>query len=412
MEDVNKPEDGDGALPVADEMISEYPCPFLGSSRDPKSVMNYPSGNNRCYALEEALEIARERQKTHCLSENHENCHIYEQALAKQIEQSSSSKKAGSLSRIFRARTLALVIMLLLILIAALFWWPFPGFNIDDGTVFGAQFVQNSQKKVASEQEAVTEQETVSEQETASEQETGMDDPSQSVQTEKTVSQSLMAQAAGVAGDEQTALEPTAVPGPAISDLPDLYQVFQIRPEAGAGDLQESFSPITYSDEGADLPSLSTASAEETLRLYLLLPDQEKGQSITISRLEQVNVLGRDAAGELLRVRTQSGLEGWIYANETAMGHWVNTLAEFEDGSEETLSIPTTLPAIAETEVVVDDLAIHIAPRLRFKIIDQLDKGELVSLLGRWQEGPWVRIRLNDGTEGWVSSSGLDMADN
>jgi len=400
MEDVNRPEAGDGALPVVEEMINEYPCPFLGSSRDPKSVMIYPSGNNRCYALEEAVEIAREWQTTYCLFENHENCHLYKQALAKQLEQSRSSKKVGSLSGIVQIRTLALVVMLLLIMIVVLFWWPFPGVTIDNGTVFGAPFLQNSQEKVASGQE------------TASEQETGVYDLSQSVQTEKTVPQSLMTQAPEDAGEQQAAVEPTAVPGPAISDLPDLYQAFQIQQEADAGDLQDSFSPITYSDEGAILPLLSTAAAEETLRLYLLLPDQEKGQSMDISRLEQVIVLGRDAAGELLRVRTQSGLEGWIFADKTAIGNWINTLPEFENGSEEALSIPTTLPVIAETAVVEDGLAVYIAPRLRFKIIDHIDKGELVSLLGRWREDPWVRIRLDDGTEGWVNSSGLDMAGN
>ena len=400
MEDVNKPEAGDSTVPVAEDMISNYRCPFLGSASDPKSVMSYPSANNRCYALEEALEIARERQKTHCLSENHENCPIYKQALSKQIERNSSAQKAGSLSRIFQARTLALVAMLLLILIAALIWWPFPGFTIDDGIVFGAPFMQNSQEKVASAQETV------------SEQETGVDDPSQSIQTEKAVSKSPLAQAPEDAVERQTAVEPTAMPGPDISDLPDFYKIFQFQQEADIGDLQDSFNPMNYSAEGAVLPLLSSA-AEETLRLYLLLPDQEKGQSIYISRLEQVNVLGRDAAGELLRVRTQSGLEGWIYADKTAIGSWINTLPEFEDSSEEVLPIPTTLPVIAETTVVVDDLALHIAPRLRFKVIDHhIDKGELVSLLGRWREGPWVRIRLDDGTEGWVNAAGLDMADN
>ncbi len=358
-------------------------------------MMSYASGNNRCYALEDALEVAREKQKTHCLSENYTGCYLYQQALAKQSDLNHTSKNGSFLKRIFQARPLALVMMLLLILLATLAWWPFPGLIVGESAVLGASLIQNSQKIPASEQE------------------TGVDGVAQPVSTEKGVSQSVMAQAPEYATAEPTREMPTAVPGPAISDLPDLYQIFQIRREEDA-DTYGSFNPIGYSDKGVNLPSLPSAAAEDILRIYLMLPDEEKGQSINIARQEQVNILGRDDAGEWLRVRTESGLEGWIRAEDTAVGKWVNTLAVFEkfDGSDEALSVPTTLPAIAETEVVEGDLAVHTGPMFRFKIMSHIDNGEIVSLLGRWQEGPWVRIRLDDDTEGWVDSDGLAVAEN
>jgi hypothetical protein len=396
MEDVNNPVAGDGALPVTEEMITRYPCPFLGAFRDQKSVMSYASGNNRCYALEDALEIAREKQKTHCLSENYTNCYLYQQALAKQTDLNNKSKNGGFLNRMFQARSLALAMMLLLILLAALAWWPFPGLIVGESAVLGASLIQNSQKKPASEQE------------------TGEDGVAQSPSTEEGVSQSVIAQAPEYATAEPTKAKPTAVPGPAISDLPDLYQLFQIRREEDADDTYGSFNPIAYSDKGVNLPSLPSVAADDILRIYLMLPDEEQGQSINIARQEQVNILGRDDAGEWLRVRTESGLEGWIRAEDTAVGKWVNTLAVFEkfDGSDEALSVPTKLPVVADTAIVEGDLAVHTAPKSRFKIISHIDKGEIVSLLGRWQEGPWVRIRLDDGTEGWVDSDGLAMDEN
>ena len=78
-----------------------------------------------------------------------------------------------------------------------------------------------------------------------------------------------------------------------------------------------------------------------------------------------------------------------------------------DGGAGEIFSVPTSLPVINTAAARHDNLAVRSAPGAHFKRIAFVDKDRTVGLLGRWQEGPWVRIRTDDGTEGWVEIDAL-----
>ncbi len=52
-------------------------CPFLAAARDPDSVLNYPSPENRCHKLSDALPVTAEYQAEYCLRARHWFCPVY-----------------------------------------------------------------------------------------------------------------------------------------------------------------------------------------------------------------------------------------------------------------------------------------------------------------------------------------------
>lgn len=400
MEQKNELTSGSIDLPISPDLIYQYPCPYLGASKDPVSVMSYPTESNRCYAFGASLEVDRQKQTMHCLTEEYASCHIFQQVLELEKEKSDSREKVRFLGQILRTRPLALAAMLLLILLAALIWWPLPGMTVQDGTVFSAQILRNTEYVQSIMRETAVENEP----QAAVESKIEAESSAPAVVAERSDSET---------GIQQTAPQPTAVPLD-ISILPDLYQLFQIQQDEDFENSGGDFNPIAYSSQGVEIPSLSSDSdAENMIRIHLVLPEVEKGQSLNVSRFELLNLLGRDSAGEWIKVRTDSGIEGWVEVKETGLANSLDALSTVEKtgADEEAQSISTTLPEISTAAVRDDRLTMHVAPRVRFQIITTIEKGEPVSLLGRWREGPWVRIRLEDGTEGWVNSDGLAAVD-
>jgi LysM repeat protein len=56
-------------------------CPFLAAARDPDSVLNYTSPENRCYKLGDPVEVTANYQAEYCLRARHWFCPVYTGAI-------------------------------------------------------------------------------------------------------------------------------------------------------------------------------------------------------------------------------------------------------------------------------------------------------------------------------------------
>ncbi len=83
------------------------------------------------------------------------------------------------------------------------------------------------------------------------------------------------------------------------------------------------------------------------------------------------------------------------------------------EATEEATEVPTEEAAPALTGVVQSNQSINVrsGPGTNFQSVKSLLPGTTVEILGQNPDGTWRNIRLSDGTEGWVSTSLLDIAE-
>lgn len=135
-----------------------------------------------------------------------------------------------------------------------------------------------------------------------------------------------------------------------------------------------------------------------------------------IDHKQFVTLLGRDSGGNWLKVRLDTGVEGWIDAVQSEAAVTVNSLP-VEDGaiaSEPTVEQPKpailSYPVVRSASVDTGALNVRSGPGLQYESIAVIGSGDIVGLIGRRARGPWVRIRLDSDLEGWVNSSLLAKA--
>ena len=407
-------------LPWTAEPLHQYACPYLGIVDDPDTAMGYPSNANRCFAYQAANLVDHERQTDHCLSSSFSDCRLFQLATIASKENNHAFKEIRHFGQTFRVRTYSIAVMLILILLAAFIWWPPPGLSRQDRIAFSAPFERNSRDAQIEDEESAVRNEAS--QASSVNEKTNPPPASRDPQstTKAEAGSEITELPALTAVSDRSGREAPSEKGEsenkvslqiAISDLPDLYQVFQIKQDGDGDDAKpgSDFSPITYSGRGVVIPLLSDgANNAETLAVYQV-PDERSDRFFILSRFEPVNILGRDDDVNWLKVRTESGIEGWIRVADAALWDWVDTLPGIENdgGAGEIFSVPTSLPVINTAAARHDNLAVRSAPGAHFKRIAFVGKDRTVGLLGRWQEGPWVRIRTDDGTEGWVEIDAL-----
>jgi SH3-like domain-containing protein len=137
----------------------------------------------------------------------------------------------------------------------------------------------------------------------------------------------------------------------------------------------------------------------------LIMYESSAADGAILSLIESrqfVTFLGRDQSGAWLKIRLADGLEGWINANQSG--------TDLDNGNapvESVQNIPsaTSYPVIRYAYVDTGALNLRSGPGIEYEPFTIINKGEIVGLIGRRALGPWVRVRLDDGTEGWVNSS-------
>ncbi len=147
----------------------------------------------------------------------------------------------------------------------------------------------------------------------------------------------------------------------------------------------------------------SALSLEDGSEAVSFLPVyQSAGGGQQLSQIESkqfVTILGLDESAAWVNVRLENGTEGWINANQSGAS------TEVSAASGQVLPTVTSYPVIRYSFVDTGALNMRSGPGVEYDSLSVLNMGEIVGLIGRRSLGPWVRIRLDSGTEGWVNSS-------
>ncbi len=138
-------------------------------------------------------------------------------------------------------------------------------------------------------------------------------------------------------------------------------------------------------------------------------------ESALLSHIESrqfVTLLGRDRSGAWLNIQLNDGVQGWINTEQKEAGVDMSTLPFGEDGTiieavpaQAAEPAATSYPVIRSAYVNTGALNVRSGPGVGYDPITIVNSGELVGLIGRRALGPWVRVRLDSGLEGWVNSS-------
>ncbi len=396
---------------IASESVTQEFCPLLGCVGDQTTARAYATNINRCHAFDLAQIVDIDKQTEVCLTDCYETCELFKLAGQEPaLKEPAAAEGRPPYSRTFRLQAAAPLLMILLILLAAVIWWPGPGSSLVDATAFGA--LEPAVGVDWGADAAVYDPPPAVQEEAAAPAATvpAFGEPERDEVQEAIKHAAALKQAAADTGGEEAAVVSAANQPFAPAALPDLHVYFQIETTQTAEEGQaDSFSPLTY--DAADVqisPLIAQATGSSSLVIFQD-PDQES-EGVQMSRLEPVSIVGRDASGEWFKVRTQSGISGWVTGTNTTLPGWAGTLPVVESADSAADSAPsltTILPAVDSATVAVEELILRSAPGENFKPVAAAGAGDRVLLLGRWQEGPWVRIRLLDLTEGWVEADAL-----
>jgi N-acetylmuramoyl-L-alanine amidase len=109
-----------------------------------------------------------------------------------------------------------------------------------------------------------------------------------------------------------------------------------------------------------------------------------------------VTLLGRTSNKSWLKVLTASGIEGWATQRYLKANGLI-----------------TPLPVLADADpwasVSAATLNVRSGPGLEFEVVVTLNKGTLVTVLGRSANRLWAKI-LVEGAEGWANTGRLKIS--
>ncbi|MCP4421531.1 MAG: SH3 domain-containing protein [Chloroflexi bacterium] len=125
-----------------------------------------------------------------------------------------------------------------------------------------------------------------------------------------------------------------------------------------------------------------------------------------------VNLLGRNADSSWAYVQTATAAKGWVNASSSYITPSVAissldvvTTATATPTATPT-STPTPTPATTATALVATGaLNVRSGPGVTYSVLTVATQGQTVTLLGRNANSSWAKIRLSNGTEGWVNAS-------
>ena len=150
--------------------------------------------------------------------------------------------------------------------------------------------------------------------------------------------------------------------------------------------------------------ALSLGDVPEAVKPLIVYESSDADGAIRslIETRQFVTFLGRDKSGAWLNIRLADGLEGWINANQSG-ANLDTSSAPIE--TVQNIPAATSYPVIRYAYVDTGALNLRTGPGVEYEPFTIINKGEIVGLIGRRALGPWVRVRLDDGSEGWVNSS-------
>jgi uncharacterized protein YgiM (DUF1202 family) len=340
-------------------------CPHLGMLEDSITSLAYPSPVNHCFRLESPIDMDLVYQKEYCLSGRHTDCHIFQMANLAAVDAKLVAPLTAPELRKRRISLYAFPLILILILLAAVIWWPAPGTTIQESLVLGAQNDIEASGSAALNGKPV----------------------SQSAAAEKAV--------------EETSPDDVGEPATTIP----LNEFSDQAKQKGADSPTYEPARNSYASNGQILASPGTGMA--------VVPDQQAG----VARSEESNTEPAIEPAQLLEVEalveTQISIEeanpetvtkeAGVASDEDTDESPAVVIADLPVISSDILAV-TTYPVIRSAFVDTGALNVRSGPGIDYEAITVINSGELVGLIGRHELGPWVRIRLDSGLEGWVNS--------
>ena len=160
-------------------------------------------------------------------------------------------------------------------------------------------------------------------------------------------------------------------------------------------------------------------------------PSIEYGVVTTLNQGAVVTLLGRNADSSWAYIQTVATVRGWVNASPTYITPSVaiNTLdvvtpatpTPTTTATAVSSSTPAPSPTPTATATTVSGAAATVAtgalnvrsgPSLAYSAVAVVYQGNVVSLIGRNADATWAKIRLNNGTEGWVNAASTYITPN
>ncbi len=117
---------------------------------------------------------------------------------------------------------------------------------------------------------------------------------------------------------------------------------------------------------------------------------------------DTVTLLGRNADGSWVLIRTQSGAQGWVNSSLLLTSVPVNSLPVVSGGPP---------GGTGATGVVTTGmLNVRQGPGMSFPVVTTVPQGQTVSLLGRNADSSWLLVRTASGQQGWASSAHINAS--
>lgn len=143
-------------------------------------------------------------------------------------------------------------------------------------------------------------------------------------------------------------------------------------------------------------------------------PGIEYGIVNTVNQGAIVTLLGRNADSSWAYIQTVAAVRGWVNASPTYITPSVaiNTLDVVTNEAPTAVPTPTNTPtptpvaASGSTATIVTGaLNVRNGPNLAYAPVAVATQGTVVTLLGRNADSSWAKIRLSNGSEGWVNAA-------
>jgi hypothetical protein len=84
------------------------------------------------------------------------------------------------------------------------------------------------------------------------------------------------------------------------------------------------------------------------------------------------------------------------------------TVSESPSVMSPTQPLPSQPPPLRTTKIVWDSVNLREGPGLNFKVIGNVKKGTPLSILE--DKGSWIKVRMEDGSEAWVTKAATSEA--
>ncbi len=140
-------------------------------------------------------------------------------------------------------------------------------------------------------------------------------------------------------------------------------------------------------------------------------PGLEYSVVTVVNQGNVVNLLGRNANSSWAYIQTAAAKTGWVNASSSyitpsvAISSLPLVTTSTATPTATPTHTPTPAPSTATALVATGALNVRSGPGVTYSVLTVTTQGQTVTLLGRNANSSWAKIRLSNGTEGWVNSS-------